>query len=279
MTGMYLPSCSNEEPSAAEHPGSDRPPMEFCFTHPSGTRVTDTAFENGDMVGLFVAQENAVLEIAGNAVNNECLTYDGSGWKSKRNLFWDSGRYNAYAYFPYMSRISSITDLPFSVAQDQSNAAGYSASDFLYASTKGLTASANPVSMTFRHIMSKLTIRLIKGEDYEGELPDKATIFLHNTVTSATIDLSAGVATRETKGVKQTITARRISPTTYTAITVPQRIDNRVPLLEVIMNGVSFLYESKFLFKPGANHLVNLVIDKNPEQVKIDIGGEITNWN
>jgi len=44
------------------------------------------------------------------------------------------------------------------------------------------------------------------------------------------------------------------------------------------MKGVSYLFESKFLFKSGVNHLVNLVIDDNPENVKIDIGGEIENW-
>ncbi|MDO5527468.1 MAG: hypothetical protein Q4F85_15450 [Prevotella sp.] len=59
---------------------------------------------------------------------------------------------------------------------------------------------------------------------------------------------------------------------------MPQRLDNRVPFVEVIMKGVSYLFESKFLFKSGVNHLVNLVIDDNPENVKIDIGGEIENW-
>ena len=59
---------------------------------------------------------------------------------------------------------------------------------------------------------------------------------------------------------------------------MPQRLDNRVPLVEVIMKGVSYLFESKFLFKPGVDHLVNLVITDNPEQVKIEVGGEVENW-
>ncbi|MDE7116053.1 MAG: fimbrillin family protein, partial [Muribaculaceae bacterium] len=77
----------------------------------------------------------------------------------------------------------------------------------------------------------------------------------------------------------ETVIARKTGATSYSAILVPQRLENRIPLLEVEMNGVSFLYESKFLFKPGVHHLVNLVIDKNPEQVKIEIGGEIEGWN
>ena len=59
---------------------------------------------------------------------------------------------------------------------------------------------------------------------------------------------------------------------------MPQRIDNRQPLVEVVMKGVSYLFESKFVFKPGVEHLVNLVITDNPDKVKIEIGGEIENW-
>ena len=65
---------------------------------------------------------------------------------------------------------------------------------------------------------------------------------------------------------------------TYAAIIVPQRLDNRQPLVEVIMKGVSYLYESKFVFKPGIQHSVQLVVSKNPEQIKIEIGGELENW-
>lgn len=88
-----------------------------------------------------------------------------------------------------------------------------------------------------------------------------------------------GVATKALRGSRKSIMARQTAPTVYSAIIVPQRLENRVPLIEVVMNGVSFLYESKFLFKPGMHHIVNLIVDKNPEQIKIEIGGEILDWN
>lgn len=44
------------------------------------------------------------------------------------------------------------------------------------------------------------------------------------------------------------------------------------------MKGVSYMYESKFVFKPGVEHLVNLIITNNPDNVKIEIGGEVENW-
>ena len=51
-----------------------------------------------------------------------------------------------------------------------------------------------------------------------------------------------------------------------------------MPLVEVVMKGVSYLVESKFLFKAGTNHLVNVIISDNPEQVKIEVGGEKGDW-
>ncbi|MDE6396329.1 MAG: fimbrillin family protein [Muribaculaceae bacterium] len=278
-----LSSCSDSPVEPDTNIPDGKIAMEFSFSHPEQSRATETSFENGDVVGLYVSEADKVLEISGNTVNNESLSYSGSSWSPSRPLYWNAGAYNVYAYYPRLDDVTSITDLPFEVKTDQravpSGMDGYEASDFLFASAKGVQASANRVNLQFRHIMSKMSIRLIKGEDFEGEMPETATVYIHNTVTEASVDLMAGVATKATRGTRNTITARQEGPTTYSAVIVPQRIENRMPLIEVVMNGVSFLYESKFLFKPGIHHIVNLVVDKNPEQVKIDIGGEINNWN
>lgn len=279
-------SCSNESEPAINQGNAKEIPMTFEATYPGiSSRATEEGFESNDKIGLYVAASDAPLEIGGNLVNNEPLTFDGTNWTATRTLYWDEGTYNAYAYYPYIKGISSIEDQPFSVSLDQSTAktteklGGYEASDLLFAAKKGITASASPVNLTFKHIMSKLTIRLIKGEDFEGDMPTDATVYIHNTIPTATIDLQAGVATRNMKGNRQTIIAHHDFSTIYSAIIVPQRIENRMPLIEVEMKGVSYLFESKFQFKPGVEHLVNLTITENPEQVKIDIGGEIKGWN
>lgn len=282
MALLGLVACSDD--GEQQYKDARHTPMTFTVTHPSQTRATATDFENGDRIGLYVAQADAPLEIGGNLVNNEALTRNGSSWTAARTLYWDDGTYNAYAYYPYIQGVSSISDQPFSVSTDQSTAktatvlGGYEASDLLFATTKGIKASASPISLTFKHIMSKIKIRLIKGEDFEGEMPATADVYIHNTVPTATIDLQAGVATRYVKGTRKTIKAQQEGAYSYSAIVVPQRIDNRQPLVEVVMKGVSYLFESKFVFKPGVEHLVNLVITDNPDKVKIEIGGEVENW-
>ena len=279
---LGLASCSNDDSTEAPVSAKETP-MTFDVVHPSQTRATATDFENGDKIGVYIAKADMPLEIGGNALNNEPLTLTSGKWTPGKNLYWDDGTYNAYAYYPYMN-VTSIEDQPVSVATDQSTAetngtlSGYEASDLLYAKTSNVAASTSPVTLSFKHVMSKLTIRLVKGEDFEGEMPTDAEIFIHNTVPTATFDISAGIVTRDVKGKRATIKARQESNFQFGAIIVPQRLDNRVPLVEVVMKGVSYLFESKFLFKPGVDHLVNLVITDNPEQVKIEVGGEVENW-
>ena len=281
---MGVSSCGNENLEGPGPVDAKSTPMTFAINYPGRSRATETDFEMNDKIGLYVAKADVPLEIGGNLVNNEPLTYDGTNWNATRNLYWDEGTYNAYAYYPYINKVSSIEDQPFSISTDQSTSktetalGGYEASDLLFATSKNLTASTSPVPLNFKHIMSKLLIRLVQGEDFEGEMPTTATVYVHNTVPEATIDLQAGVATRYVKGTKQTIIAHQDDDYIYSAIIVPQRIENRMPLIEVIMNGVSYLFESKFQFKPGTEHLVNLIISDNPDQVKIDVGGEIQGW-
>lgn len=279
---LALVACADD--NEPQYKDARHTPMTFEVTHPSQTRATATNFESGDRIGLYVAQADAPLEIGGNLVNNEALTYNGSRWTAAHTLYWDEGTYNAYAYYPYIQGVSSIDDQPFSVATDQSTAktatalGGYEASDLLFATSKGIKASASPINLTFKHIMSKLKIRLVKGEDFEGEMPTTAQVYVHTTVPTATIDLQAGMATRYVKGTQQTITAHQDDDYVFSAILVPQRVENRLPLVEVVMKGVSYMYESKFVFKPGVEHLVNLIITNNPDNVKIEIGGEVENW-
>ena len=113
-TAMSLVSCSDgislDEPKTAD----TKPEMQFSFIHPDDrqqSRATETAFETGDKVGLFVNETSHALEIGGNTVNNEMLTCNGRDWFSTETLYWDAGTYNATAYYPYQDEISSITDL------------------------------------------------------------------------------------------------------------------------------------------------------------------------
>ena len=280
---LALCSCSQEHETEVPKDARDTP-MTFSVSYPEQTRVAGSSFENNDKIGLFVVEQGKPFEIGGNLVNNEALTFNGTQWSASQTLFWDNGTFNAYGYYPYTKTVSSIEDLPFSVQTDQrttnvvNGINGFEASDFLFAKTEGLAASNEPIHLNFKHIMSKLSITLVKGDDFEGELPTDAKVYIHSTYPEATIDLNAGVATVNGRTSRTTIIAKQDGDYNFSAVIVPQRIANRMPLIEVEMKGVAYLFESTFLFKPGINHNVRLIIEENPEQIKIEIGGELQNW-
>ena len=126
-------------------------------------------------------------------------------------------------------------------------------------------------------MMSKVVINLVKGEDYTGDIPSEAVVRIHNTVPTAVVDIATGVVTKYGYDSAKSITTKKVSDGIYTAIIVPQRLDNRLPLIEVLSHGVSYLVESKFIFRSGTQHTVNLTLNNNPDKVKIEIGGEIEN--
>lgn len=252
--------------------------LTFEITHPSAvSRATDTGFEDGDRIGIFVNKVGTVLEPSGNEINNEMLSCLSGAWSATKDLYLKEGNYNVCAYYPY-AKVTSVDNMDFAVSTNQSQHVNYSASDLMYASSTNYSDVHSPIRLTFSHALSKLTIRLIKDEDYEGDLPSNIQVYIHNTVPKATFDMASGIATKKAKEAVKTIRAYQAGNQAYEAIIVPQRLETRLPLIEIVTGNISYLLESKFVFKRGMNHVVNIVIPNSPEQIKMDIGGTTQNW-
>jgi len=236
-------------------------------------------FENNDRIGIYMVADGSALLLGGNELNNELFTFDGSAWKSSRKAYWNEGKHNVYAYYPYSATVNDTEDYTFTLAADQSTHEGYTASDFIWASKEGVTASANPVTLLFSHRMSKAIVKIEKSADFEGNIPDDCEVYIHSTVGTASIDLSTGGVSKDTYAGTMTIRANKISNTEFHAIVVPQNIESRRPLVEVVSQGVSYLMEGKLSFKQGYSHTLIVTLSKNPSQTKIEIGGSIGGWS
>lgn len=251
--------------------------------HPAATRAAADAFENGDVIGLYATEYTgdtaAPLQISGNWANNVAVTYDGTKWTPAKQIYWKGDKMDVYGYYPYMTPVS-IDEHRWAVQLDQSTPetpdmlSGYEASDFLWAKTPAAAQADGAVKLLFAHRCSKLVVRLVKGPDYQGVLPTESELYIHNTVTDATLDFTTGAVTKYLYGEPQTIRAKRIDDGTFEAIIVPQRLDSRRPFIEYIANGVSYLLEDTFNFKAGTQHTISLTINSNPDQISIEIGGE-----
>ncbi|MCM1356284.1 MAG: fimbrillin family protein [Staphylococcus sp.] len=251
----------------------------ICEYEQATSRATDTKFENNDRIGIYMVADGATLQLGGNELNNELFTFDGSAWKSGRKAYWNKGLHNVYAYYPYSTSVNDTEDYTFTLASDQSTHEGYTSSDFIWANKEGVEASASPVKLTFSHRMSKAIVKLEKGADFEGNIPNDCEVYIHSTVGTASIDLSTGGVSKDSYAGTMSIRAQKISDTEFHAIVVPQNIESRRPLVEVVSQGVSYLMEGKISFKQGYAHTLIVTLSKNPSQTKIEIGGSIGGWN
>ena len=124
------------------------------------TRVTETAFENGDRIGLTILigeerfSENSPMEYSNGIFSGNITWYEDTGTGSE-----------FYAYHPY-----DEDGIPtsFSVSSDQSE--GTSASDLVIGTKSDVKPSAESVKMTFRHVLSKITVKMTNstGADIES---------------------------------------------------------------------------------------------------------------
>jgi hypothetical protein len=269
-------SCSNED----EPTPTQENEISFIALHPSEkSRVANDKFETGDAIGVYMTDATASLQLAGNEINNAQFNYNGSTWTAAKKQYWNNVTYNVYAYYPFSTTINDTADYIFSVQEDQSTNEGYSKSDFLWASASNVTASATPVKLQFSHSMANVVIKLEKGDDYEGEIPSDCEAYVHSTYTTAVIDLSTGGSAKYSDSDTYEIKAKKLDNTTFTACVVPQRIDSRRPLVEVVSGNVSYLLEGTISYKQGMQSTIVVTLSKNPEQTKIEIGGSMGSWN
>lgn len=295
MLGILAIATAGCNKAQADVPEAENPSlMRFEMQYPSGiaTRATATDFETGDEIGVYVTEYsggNALpVQISGNRANNVSLTFDGGKWNPAKKLYWpktEGEKVNVIAYYPYMNP-TTVDEQPFSVALDQTTEGGdgklggYEASDFLWAKVSGAVQNGSePVTMKFAHRCSKLTIKLIKGADYEGDLPDNAQMYIHNTVTQGTIDFNSGFVTKYLFGDPETIHARKVDDATYEAIIIPQQVTTRRPFVEMIVGKVSYLVEDTFNFKPGLHYTYSLTLNTSTTQIGVSIGAGTGTWD
>lgn len=281
---LFMISCEKENLPAEEY---DDGQLRIEVQHPSLSRATETAFEEGDVIGIYATEYtdgvSVPLQISGNWANNVATTFNGDDWNPSKKIYWSDNAMDVYGYYPYM-KPTSIDEHLWSVQLDQSTPetaealSGYEASDFLWAKTTGVSQTDGVATLQFAHRCSKLVIKLVKGPDYAGVFPTESELYIHNVVPTATIDLTTGAVTKYVYGEPGTIKARRVDDETFEAIIVPQRVDTRRPFIEYIANGVSFLLDDTFVFKAGKQHTINLIINANPDQIQVEIGGEIQGW-
>ena len=281
VTLLAILACGcakSQDPAPAPTPDPKPPVVEKIPIKISSsiTKATETAYESGDRIGLFVVNRNngvkQELKTSGNHVNNAVFSFDGSRWNSDNELYWQDQATHAdfYCYYPYASTVSDVHKLPVEVRTDQSAEGGYAASEVLWGKTEDVAPTGNPVSILTRHAFSNLIIILQPGDGYTEEslAADVQSILINNTHPHGTLDLETGTTT--VTGSTGDIIPRKENGQ-YRAMVLPQSLNDQT-LVSLQLNGYSFSLKQTITFEANKQHRCTLKVNKTSEGINVGIG-------
>ena len=235
------------------------------------TRVTDSAFEDGDKVGIYVVNEPNGLVVSGNHVDNMGFTYS-TKWTPDEEIYWKDQTTKAvfYCYYPYGTP-NSVTAYKFSTKADQSTLANYKASEFLWGKTDSVSPTESVVPITVNHMFSNALVVVEPGAGFTAEslAASNVEVKICNIKTDASINLATGVVSAS--GAPTSVTPL-YEGTYYRALIVPQTVEESA-LIIVSVDGVNYTLTKGFSFKANTQHRFTVTVNKVNNGVNIGIGG------
>ena len=207
---------------------------------------------------------------------NVVMKYDGSKWVAyesadenakKKQLLWEGSKDNVIvtaATFPLSS-----TSTTLSVQTDQSTAEAVKASDHLYYYSNAITPSTGGISLGLNHIMSKITVKLTLGTEYESSATNPITsVTAFGASTGATYSpgaeapWSAGSNVSKITLIPSVEYNKAERTVTYEAILVPQTIAANAFGIEIRIGEKTYEWKSTnaFTLTGGTNHTLEMTV-------------------
>ena len=244
----------------------------------AASRATDTSFETGDRIGLYVVNYEGTapgtLLPSGNHADNIAFTYNGQ-WTPATPIYWQDETTPAdfYAYYPYDSTPHNPADWPFETKADQSTETAYKASDLLWGKANNVKPTANAVNITMRHLLSCAAIQIVPGNGFTEEELKTADIQvqLNGLTCQATVDLNDGTVTAGSHMTN--VTLLRGTGNNFKALIIPQTVPEADDFLTVTIDGETFHMPKGFTFVSGKRHTFTVTVRKLSTGINIDISG------
>lgn len=234
------------------------------------TRATDTAFEEGDKIGLHILTPTATW------LDNALYTYTGGKLVGAQTNFWYTEEEvvsDVLAYYPYdKAGVYAEGGYNFTVNADQSTAAAYTASDLMVAATTSQPTEAT-VTLPFHHALSKVVVKI---DNQLGE--DIANVWFSNVYGSTTVNLLDG--TSVANGSKGTIKAANVTidgAEAWALILVPQS-DATPKLIVTTASDRQYTFDITAPVTFSAGKVSTADISLTKDSIATDFTPTITDW-
>ena len=209
---------------------------------------------------------------------NVVMKHEGGNWVAyepdaenaeKKQLLWEGSEANVTVTAATFPLPKASTSYALSVQTDQSTDDGIKASDHLCYYSNAVKPSTGGISLELNHIMSKISVKLTLGTEYESSATNPITsVTAFGASTGATY--SPGVETPWSAGSnvsKITLIPSAADDTnnrtaTYEAILVPQTIAANAFGIEIRIGEKTYEWKSAdaFTLTGGTNHTLEMTV-------------------
>lgn len=235
--------------------------------------TSDSEFQNGDMVGLYVVNYDGnfagSLTTNGNYVDNMRITSYQGVWTPLQPLYWldTDTKADFYCYYPYCDKITDVSKFNVAVAEDQSRLEAYRASDFLWGKVSGVKPTPEPVEVTLDHKMSRLVVSLVAGNGYSDNDLAAAGVTICSVKTGAQINLATGVVspTGNTSEVRPYADGEE-----FCACLVPQTI-SEADFVKIILGDRTYILKQSLTLEAGKQHKCTITVSKTDQGINVGI--------
>ncbi len=243
-------------------------------------KATDTAFENGDEIGIFAGapliKSNVKATVSGTAVVVDPA--DPIKW-----LVDQTDPVAFAAYYPYRSEVTDASAMDFDVTMEQSSAEAYAAADLMVANATG-NPPANAedpavVNLNFKHVLSKIVVKIdnqLTSPVSKVVLTDLSTYALFNLNDGgAVVDGSIGAQMPYINALKCEDEGTK---NVFQLLTVPQTAQPQIKV--TAEDGTVYLYSlaSAFTFAKGKKYTAEIAITEETVAGAVSFSLQVTDW-
>ena len=267
MVAVATTACQNEPENIT--PNNGQKEIAVSPSLAGFARATDTAFEEGDMIGLHIITETPWLD-------NALFTYTNGALTSVRPQYWypEDVTSTVIGYYPYSSENTYKESYTFTVNADQSSHAKYTKSDLMVAITTAKPTS-EAVELPFKHVLSKVVITV--DNQLEGEVIDN--VWFSEVYGKATLNLADGsvVATGE-KGTFKTASVTTTAGTPAWAVILAPQAEVTPKLVITTKSEKQFTFELQgaVTFSSGKVSTANITL--TDDSIYTDFTPTISDW-
>lgn len=249
-----------------------------CVPSENAVLDNDTAFEDGDMAGLYVVNRiNGKMQSllpSGNHIDNMRFTYH-STWTPSQPIYWMDEQTEAdfHLYYPYSSEMDNPRYWTVNVPTDQSSEATMLQADVLVGHAYNVAPTSQAVEIKARHMMSRLTITLQASQGMTEEKLREADlkVLVNGLITKATVDI-ANALVRASGNERHDIRACQTDTLTFTVTAVPQKVAEG-PLITIVVNGDRYTLRRAVTLKQGTWHHATVKVGAANGNIGVTIGG------